>query len=108
MTKGPADSRWWSRTVTSGEGSGGDGFRVSFGLVKEMVAGVRLSSRPVEGIGGWSGMRDSAWFGSVEHRMTDKPGRRACAVVLAIGSASGDQPADLGNGTGARGLSRRW
>jgi hypothetical protein len=35
-----------SRTVTSGEGLGGDGFRVSFGLVKEIVAGVRLSGRP--------------------------------------------------------------
>jgi hypothetical protein len=46
MTEGPPGSRWWSRTVTSGEGPGGDGFRVSFGLVKEIVAGVRLSSRP--------------------------------------------------------------
>jgi hypothetical protein len=32
--------------VTSGEGPGGDGFRVGFGLVKEIVARVRLSSRP--------------------------------------------------------------
>jgi hypothetical protein len=42
---GPLVTEVWSRTVTSGEGLGGDGFRVSFGLVKEIVVGVRLSSR---------------------------------------------------------------
>ena len=35
--------------------------------------------------------------------MTDKPGRRACAGVLVIGSASGDQPAGLGVTLGREG-----
>jgi hypothetical protein len=45
MAEMPAGDRWWSHTVTSGGSLGGGGFRVSFGVVKEIVAGVRLSSR---------------------------------------------------------------
>ncbi len=36
----------WPLRVDSGESLSGDAIRLGFGLVKEMVAGVRLSSRP--------------------------------------------------------------
>jgi hypothetical protein len=83
--------------VASGEGPGGDGFSAEL-WVRERDrcwVGPSLEQARLRELVADRGV-PGAWFGSVEHRMTYKPGRRACAVALVIGSASGDQLAGVG------------
>jgi hypothetical protein len=93
--EGPPGDGWWSRTVTSGGGFGGGGFRLSFGLVKEIAAGppsleqarlrelvlARCAGRFGAGVAGEVGTGSSTSTGG------------CVPALLVAGSVSGDRPA---------------